>query len=453
MRSVIFRLAISSVMLSGCIDNAPDEVGQTQQAEREDHDHLGAQQVRNRAGIAEEYSPLGTLAELETTNAFFKNLGTSGRTCESCHGFAGGWTASAAREVWEDTNGTAPVFMFTFDNGKCPSSDISTRRKRKDAMALTLERGSTRGAQKIQPGFEFEVTAVDDPYNCAETSLTNVFGYRKPNPLTGVSKKTSVTWAPAAQPDMRAAVKAVFVGGTQLHGQTTYVPTDAEQNQAADFMLFNFFAQVEDDEAGRLDADGARGGPVNLANQEWFVGINHASTGPTTRKVFDLYDAWIGADADFDHGRGHCHDRGEAKRRALIAEGQEIFNFRENANGGTCSGCHNSPNVGTRSVYQLFDIGIVDKFDAELPRIHIRNKTTNAERVVTNLGRGASTGLWSDVGKMAVPILRGLASRAPYFDSGQAKTLMDVVNHYDQHFNFAFTDHEKEALVAFLSSL
>jgi cytochrome c peroxidase len=412
------------------------------------------QQVRNPAGIAEEYSPLGSLAELEANNAFFKNLGTSGRTCASCHGFEGGWTASASADLWYETQGTDPLFMFTHDNGLCPSSDIAKKHDRHEAMKLTLERGSTRGTQRVQPTAEFEVTEVEDPYNCPETTLTSFFGYRKPNPLTSVSKKTSVTWAPAPQPDMRATVKAIFVGGTQLHGLTTYVPTAEEQNQAADFMLFNFFAQIEDDMAGRLDDDGARGGPVHLANQVWFVGINHASTGPTTRKVFDIFDAWIGAEAEFDHGNhGNCRDRRQAERRALIAEGQEVFNFRQNPNGGTCSGCHNSPNVGTRSVYQLFDIGIVDRDDPDLPRIHLRNKTTGATRIVSNLGRANATGKWSDVGRMAVPLLRGLSSRAPYFDSGQAKTLMDVVNHYDEHFHFGFTDHEKDALVAFLSAL
>ena len=81
--------------------------------------------------------------------------------------------------------------------------------------------------------------------------------------------------------------------------------------------------------------------------------------------MFDIFDAWI----DADQGHHRRHNRKQREARALIAEGQEIFNFRENANGGTCSGCHNSPNVGTRSVYQLFDIGIVDKDDPELPRV------------------------------------------------------------------------------------
>lgn len=165
--------------------------------------------------------------------------------------------------------------------------------------------------------------------------------------------------------------------------------------------------------------------------------------------MFDIFDAWI----DADQGYHRRHHRNRDKRRALIAEGQEIFNFRENANGGTCSGCHNSPNVGTRSVYQLFDIGAVDIDDPELPRVHLRNKTTGETRIVNNLGRAAATGLWADIGKMSVPLLRGLSSRAPYFNSGQAKTLKDVVDHYDARFQFNFTHHERKALVAFLEAL
>ncbi len=458
-RRVTVPIAITVLMSVGCVESAvdgdtPDE-STTDQASNGRGRHLRPQQVRNGAGIAEAYTPLGTLRELEQTNPFFADLGTNGRTCVSCHGLEGGWTTSAAQQMWDETNGTDPLFMFTFDNGKCANSDISTKRKRKDAMVLTLTRGSVRaGQQRIQPTAEFEVTSFDDPYSCPENTLTAINGYRKPNPLTSVSQKTSVTWAPGPQPDLRATAKALFIGATQFHGATTYVPTVEEQEAAADFMLFNYFAQIEDEVAGRLDDDGARGGPRELANQDFFVGINHASTGPTTRKVFDIFDAWIDADREYDRGRRHnCRDRKQAERRALIAEGQEIFNFRENANGGTCSGCHNAPNVGTRSVYQLFDIGIVDKPDPGLVQIHLRNKTTGATRVVTNLGRAGATGLWSDVGKMAVPLLRGLSSRGPYFNSGQAKTLKDVVNHYNERFTFNFTDHEKDALVAFLSAL
>lgn len=440
-------LASAIALSAGCTNLEPS----TSVAERGSRrPPLTPGQVRNSAGVAETYSLLGPIEEVMATNSFFKDMGTNGRVCGSCHGEEGGWTASASQALWDESHGSDPLFMRTHDNGLCPDSDISTKGKRKKAMVLTRERGSTRGGGGIPAGAEFEVTAVDDPYHCSGTTVASFFGYRKPNPSFAASKKTSVTWAPGPQPDMRGLLKGILVGGTQFHGQTTYVPTDDEQNQAADFMLDTFFAQIVDDRAGRLDEDGALGGPVHLAEQEWFVGINHASTGPTTRDVFTLFDAW----RDLDPGPcGDGHERRKIEQRRLIAEGQELFNFRENANGGTCSGCHNSPNVGTRSVFQLFDIGTVDRADPGLPSIHLRNLTTGEERVVNNLGRAQSTGKWTDVGKMAVPILRGLAQRAPYFNSGQAATLGDVVDHYDQRFHFTFTSHEKEALVAFLSAL
>ncbi|MBX3160471.1 MAG: hypothetical protein KF773_31185 [Deltaproteobacteria bacterium] len=421
--------------------------------------------MANDTGVAETYSLLGSLPYLKANNAFFKNMGTSGRTCASCHSAPGGWTPSASQELWNDTHGNDPLFQFTHDVGACPDSPIAKKQDRKRTMKLLLERGLARSAVTVQPAWEFEVVAVDDPYACSGTTATTFFGYRKPNPSFAASHKTSVTWAPAPQPDMRATLNGLVVGATRAHGLTTYTPTDEEQKQGTDFMMFTYFAQIRDKQAGRLDEGGARGGPKHLAEQAWFVGINHASTGPTTKKVFDLYDAWLGTggcghpgddDDDHHHAYRHRHDHRngkQARRRALIAEGQELFNFRANAAGGTCSGCHNSPNVGTRSVYQLFDIGIVDADDDDLPRVTLRNKATGQERTVTNLGRAAATGLWSDVGKMAVPILRGLASRAPYFSSGQARTLRDVVRHYDARFNFGFTAHEKRALVAFLESL
>ncbi|MDQ6868712.1 MAG: hypothetical protein M3178_10015 [Pseudomonadota bacterium] len=52
-----------------------------------------------------------------------------------------------------------------------------------------------------------------------------------------------------------------------------------------------------------------------------------------------------------------------------------------------------------------------------------------------------------------MPILRGLAARAPYFHNGSAATLLDAVNFYDQRFNIGFTDQQKEDLVNFLKTL
>jgi cytochrome c peroxidase len=73
--------------------------------------------------------------------------------------------------------------------------------------------------------------------------------------------------------------------------------------------------------------------------------------------------------------------------------------------------------------------------------------------VVTDLGRALISGNCADIGKLRGPILRGLASRAPYFHNGSARTPDDVVNFYDQRFGLGFTAQQHNDLVAFLKTL
>jgi cytochrome c peroxidase len=177
---------------------------------------------------------------------------------------------------------------------------------------------------------------------------------------------------------------------------------------------------------GRLDSDGARGGPEALAGMTRQAGR------------FDLFDAWD----------GH-----ENPRRARIARGQELFN---NGNGtGRCSGCHNSANDGTNISGTLFDVraASADARTPDLPLYTFRNRTTNETRQLSDAGRGNVTGLWRDLGRFKTPTLRGLSSRAPYFHNGIAATLEDVVRHYERHLGFAFSDEERADLVAFLKAL
>jgi cytochrome c peroxidase len=59
----------------------------------------------------------------------------------------------------------------------------------------------------------------------------------------------------------------------------------------------------------------------------------------------------------------------------------------------------------------------------------------------------------ANIGKFKVPTLRGLASRAPYFHNGSAKTLADVVNFYEEHFTIGLTPKDKTDLINFLNAL
>lgn len=225
-------------------------------------------------------------------------------------------------------------------------------------------------------------------------------------------------------------------------------------------------AQAIDFQAGVLSANGAMGGPVALASQAFFVGINDSfpasfgfnpSGSPFNPVVFALFDAW---------------QNSRIPARASIARGQALFATKPiNITGvagindvlnvpslpGTCGTCHDSPNVGDHSFPAPLNIGVGDLTStldvSYLPVFTLRNNSTGATVQTTDPGRALITGLWADVGKVKGPILRGLAARAPYFHNGSASSLDDVMEFYDKRFNIGFTAQEKADLIAFLKSL
>ena len=80
----------------------------------------------------------------------------------------------------------------------------------------------------------------------------------------------------------------------------------------------------------------------------------------------------------------------------------------------------------------------------------MRNKQTGEQIQTTDPGRALITGKWKDIGRFKGPILRALATRAPYFHNGSASDLDAVVDFYNQRFGIGLTDAEKDDLVAFL---
>jgi cytochrome c peroxidase len=226
-------------------------------------------------------------------------------------------------------------------------------------------------------------------------------------------------------------------------------------------------AQAYDYQAGLLNASGATGGPVALASQQFFIGINDsfpASFGfnPTgaafTPDIFSLYTAW----ANSQNGA-----------RASIARGQTVFNSKPitisgvagindvvglpTSFSGTCGTCHDSPNAGNHSVSAPLNIGVADLTSplnvSYLPVFTIMNNATGAVVQTTDPGRAMTTGKFADISKVKGPVLRGLASRAPYFHNGSASTLADAVEFYDKRFTIGFTAQEKADLINFLNTL
>ncbi|HSS37888.1 MAG TPA: hypothetical protein VLT58_03890, partial [Polyangia bacterium] len=253
-----------------------------------------------------------------------------------------------------------------------------------------------------------------------------------------------------------------------------------------DFQLGIFFAQSIDAMAGRLDTDGATGGPTNLMAQPFYIGINDIQNldpaGPFSSKVFNLFDAWAVYDQAGDHGHDHAHAcspwiandgahrRRVAAARAAIYRGQEIFNnvpftisgvnglndvLQQDPVTGTCSTCHNSPNVGGHSVVRMFDVGTADvaNCDPVLPLVTVQKKGEATTRSVCDLGRANGSHKWAEIGTFRAPPLRGLAARPPYFHDGQAGRIEDVVAYFDRRFHIGLSGDQKSDLTAFLRAL
>jgi cytochrome c peroxidase len=432
----------------------------------------------NAHGALKTFSSAGSI---ELNNPFFQELGTNGRTCASCHLPDQGWSiaAESVRRRFSLTAGTDPIFR-TNDGSNCDHNiDTSTVGGRRRAYSLLLSRGLIRVAIDVPSGAEFEVDDVNNPYGCSDKGSLSL--YRRPLPSTNLRALSAVMWdgresTPpstekitfASNPsDLLFDLRHQSAAATLGHAQGLVPPTEQQQNEIVDFELALSTAQAFDNEAGGLYARVAGGGPAHLARQTFFVGINDPLGGNPfgtafTPAVFDLFQAWANLDGDTPRSAA----------RAAIARGEQVFNSKPidiaGVSGlnddlgvahipGTCGTCHDSPNIGNHSLPVPLNIGVgelTSPLDVSyLPVITLRNKATQQLIQTTDPGRALITGKWNDVGRLKGPILRGLASRAPYFHNGSAKTLADVVNFYNVRFGMGLTSHERIDLAAFLSSL
>lgn len=434
--------------------------------------------IPNESGFVETYNIHDSTISL--TGAFFQSLGTNGRSCSSCHRPAEGWSVSAAEVQFRffETQGLDPIFR-TNDGSVCDQRiQTATFEERREAYRLLLSRGLIRIALPVPGGAEFTVESVSNPYGCNDTSTLSM--YRRPLPATNLNflstvmsdgrESTPLTGTQTiTYPDPEGALLADLaqqaIDATTGHAQGSK-PTSGQVQDIVDFETSLRTAQAIDYFAGFLHDDGATGGPKALASQDFFIGINDSfpasfhfnPTGePFNSNIFSLFDAWA-----FSLGR-----------RASIARGEKLFNSKpitiSGVGGindvaglpasfsGTCGTCHDTPNVGNHSVSAPLNIGVADPtspLDVDyLPVFTLKNSATGEIVKTTDPGRALITGKWADIGKVKGPILRGLASRAPYFHNGSARTLDDVIQFYDKRFNIGFTAQEKADLVAFLSAL
>jgi cytochrome c peroxidase len=282
-------------------------------------------------------------------------------------------------------------------------------------------------------------------------------------------------------------LESQFADAVQIHGQAPNPPTTTQINQGVSFQKGIFTAQSSDVNAGDLtgkDGSGATGGPAFVSSftppQQPTFATALGAPGPPPE--FTLYSATGFASS--------------TAARQSIARGEAIFFDRlftsfgvAGLNDGgagnnlptTCNTCHNIQNVGNNWALGPLHTGIGDNSSQDtlqrqgttttlppssdqplftftcpsgsIPFFSNPDGHGNDIFQTTDPGMALLTGNCADLGKMKTPILRGLASRAPYFHGGNAASLMDLVNFYDTRFNIGFTAQEKQDLVNFLNSL
>jgi hypothetical protein len=437
-------------------------------------------------GAAATFTPAGKFVE---QGAFFANLGTNGRTCATCHvaGNAMGLSAAHAEAVYERTNGADPLFSAV-DGAVCPTAAPG------QALNFSLLRhyGLIRIGLTVPSNRQFTITAVHDPYGCAlvtdpSTGEQTLSTYRRPLPGTNLRFLSAVmfdgreTVAPLTSQATFAAnlvtdLKQQALDATLGHAQASVTPSDAQLMEMVNFELSLNSAQILDFGAGNLSRDGANGGPVFLTGVPFSPGIND-SLGPPAQfspNAFTIYSKW--------------QYSGNPMRRS-IARGEQIFNthamtitnvrglndaLNQPAISGTCTTCHDTPNVGNHSLPVPLEIGTSRSAAFETnPQIEAAVSQLSMPdlpvfQIVCNQGPysgqvtytsdpgkalNSSSGLCSDVGRGKGLILRGLAARAPYFHNGAAATLSEVVDFYNVRFQMNLTPQEKRDLVNFLQTL
>ena len=442
----------------------------------------------NDSGFAATFSKTGVI---DRTGPFFQDLGINGRSCSSCHIQGEGWTITprGVQERFNKTDGMDPIFR-PVDGSNSPVADVSTLEARRVAYSMLLSKALIRVGIGIPDGAEFELVSVDDPYGFANAKELSLF--RRPLPTANMDFLSTVMWDGRETILDPAAVDCVlgttncfatlhFTLGNQSnsatvgHAEAPLPISDAQRAAIVDFQTGLFTAQIFDRQVGYLTSQGARGGVVALSNEIFYFGINDTLVGdyrtqvPFTPTAMTMYEAWANSPPDVSIGNAQLRDRVAAARKA-VARGQALFNTKpiqiRDVKGlndalsiatipGTCTTCHNSPNVGNHSVPLPLDIGLADaaRRTPDMPLYTLRHKMSGATVQTTDPGRALISGKWSDIGRFKGPILRGLATRAPYFHNGLAKDLHEAVEFYDTRFGMGLTADEKNDLVAFLRTL
>ena len=427
------RLGLFITLLCvSCVDS--DELGTAEQ------EATGTLDIASITG-----GKIGTFAsagaiDFSAANPFFASLGSNGRTCGSCHLERAAWsiTPAIAQQI-ATTTPNDPLFS-PVDGSDCP---LASNPNPTTASTELIQRGNIRVEIGIPATADFFLNGFFDPHNCAtKPSASRLYLFRRPLPSTNLKFLPTVMWDgresthPTVVEDLTQQANDATLG----HAQATLALTSTQSSGIVNFELPLFTAQTELT-VGNETIDlttGANGGPIYLATtvaSAFFIGINDTFSTTFDKRAFSITSV------------GGLNGPNDASQAAIT---------------GTCTTCHDSPDVGNHSKPLAINIGVVEAASvspaaktlsiSHLPIYTFRSSVTGAVITVTDPGRALVTGKFADIGKTKGPILRGLAAREPLFHNGSA-TITQLVSFYNLRFNIGLSTQDKTDLQNFLRAL
>lgn len=433
------------------------------------------------------------------TGGFFAQLGSNGRTCNTCHIESSGWTFTPAAA--QGLAATDPLFAPN-DGSDCPPTS-PTQGPNSAVSSEVTGYGLIRIQIGVPVGADFALLSATNPQACAIGPATagvngQLFLFRRPPPSTNLVFDSALMWdgrETLEKPDTTAGGQSegpvLFDldhqanSATLGHAQGSSIAGTQTQADIVAFETGLFTAQsLMQFQHVSLTGDGANGGAQFLSDTvapAFFIGKNDPLQPGFSNATFDLFGAWEPTSPTYRSvkkseqaiGRGEAVFNGTTFTIHDVpglnsVPGDPLYNPADPLAGtdvvGGCGVCHNNPDVGNHSTALALNIGVTlagpvnndgspnTVLDtAHLPVYTLSNGSSTV--AVTDPGRALITGKFADAGKTKGPVLRGLASRAPYFHNGSAKDLTTIVTFYNARFNIGLTSAQQSDLVAFLQAL
>jgi cytochrome c peroxidase len=314
-----------------------------------------------------------------------ETFGGNGRTCSTCHTSATGTISPLDAQKRFKGNARDPLFVH---DGSDDGNGKGASRMLKDATVL------------VEIPLPSNVSLADDP------TARSVVVHRGIPSTLNTPALDRVLMMDGRQPDLASQAASAIAG----HAQAKRMPTDAEIKGITDF-------EASDDAFFSSPAlrEFAHGGPAPQLPQ----------------------------------GRTDAEKRG----RRFFEDVTDLVDFKH----GACGACHSGPmlNETNQLLSAVAKVPVGTRFQSvrvsELNEA--RNPTheyvfTNPDGTTTRLvspdpgralitGIGKESGQFDNVNAFKIPTLWGVNRTAPYFHDNSARTLEDVVAHYNKFFEVA----------------